>query len=54
MTEREALERADRIIDWMAKYIGKMCTPENGIAEWNEHCLYMEDLRRKEKRGKDS
>lgn len=32
------LKRANRIIGWMSPYIGTMCPPENGLAEFNEHC----------------
>lgn len=38
----EALARADRIIGWMAKHIGKMCPPDGGISDLNEHWLFME------------
>ena len=31
------LDRANRIIGWMSPHIGQMCTPPNGISEWNEH-----------------
>lgn len=41
-TDRAALIRAARIIDWMASYIGRMAPPEGGIADLNEHWLYME------------
>lgn len=44
MTDREALERADRIIEWMASYLGRMAPPSNGIHDLNEHWLYMEKL----------
>jgi len=47
MTDREALERADRIIGWMASYLGRMAPPSNGLFELNEHWLFMESLRRK-------
>lgn len=39
-----ALERADRIIGWMASYLGRMAPPSNGIAELNEHWLAMPKL----------
>jgi hypothetical protein len=45
-THRNALERADRIIEWMMPYIGRMCPPDNGIFDLNQHGLYMEALRR--------
>jgi hypothetical protein len=32
------LERANRIIGWMAPYIGTMCTPSNGLYDLNMHC----------------
>lgn len=41
---RDALDRADRIINWMAPYIGKMCTPPDGIFDLNEHWMLMERL----------
>jgi hypothetical protein len=47
-THRVALERADRIIEWMMSYIGRMAPPENGIYDLNEHGLYMQRLRRTE------
>ena len=37
-----ALLRADDIINWMEDYIGKMCPPPNGLADWNAHGLFME------------
>ena len=49
-THRLALERADRIIEWMMSYIGRMAPPENGIYDLNEHGLYMERLRRAERK----
>lgn len=36
-TLRPALDRAARIINWMAPYIGKMATPDGAFAELNEH-----------------
>jgi hypothetical protein len=39
---RAALNRADGIIGWMADYIGRMAAPSNGIADLNEHWLFME------------
>jgi hypothetical protein len=39
-----ALERADRIIGWMASYLGRMAPPSNGIADLNEHWLEMPKL----------
>jgi hypothetical protein len=39
-----ALERADRIISWMASYLGRMAPPSNGIADLNEHWLEMPKL----------
>ncbi len=51
-THRMALERADRIIEWMLPYIGRMCPPDNGIFDLNEHGLYMERLRREERNTK--
>ena len=33
------LQRANRIIGWMMPYVGKMCPPENGLFELNEHCF---------------
>ena len=46
-----ALERADRVISWMASYLGRMAPPSNGIADLNEHWLDMpkliEDYKRK-------
>lgn len=38
------MSRADEIICWMAEYIGKMAAPSNGIADLNEHWLYIEKL----------
>jgi hypothetical protein len=49
-THRQALERADRIIEWMMSYIGRMAPPDNGIFDLNEHGLYMERLRRQERK----
>jgi hypothetical protein len=49
-THRVALERADRIIEWMMSYIGRMAPPDNGIFDLNEHGLYMERLRRQERK----
>ena len=40
----EALKRANRIIDWMAPYLGGMCPPPNGIVDLNEHWLLMEQM----------
>jgi len=51
-THRNALERADKIIEWMMPYIGRMCPPDNGIFDLNEHGLYMEALRRQERKIK--
>jgi hypothetical protein len=34
---RTQLERANRIIGWMCPYIGSMCPPDGGIADFNEH-----------------
>lgn len=42
-----ALARAESIIQWMAPYIGKMAVPSNGIADLNEHWLYVELLQRR-------
>lgn len=42
----KALERAERVIQWMAPYLGKMAAPSNGIADLNEHWLYIEQLQR--------
>jgi hypothetical protein len=39
-----ALERADRIIGWMASYLGRMAPPSNGIVDLNEHWLDMPKL----------
>ncbi len=50
-THRMALERADKIIEWMLPYIGRMCPPDNGIFDLNEHGLYMEQLRRDERKS---
>lgn len=33
------LARANRIIGWMAPYIGSMCPPPDGLYDLNEHCL---------------
>lgn len=49
-THRNALERADKIIEWMMPYIGSMCPPDNGIFDLNQHGLYMEALRRSERK----
>lgn len=35
---RRQLDRANRIIDWMMPYIGKMCPPDNGLYDLNLHC----------------
>lgn len=43
-TMRAELLRAAKIIQWMAPSIGRMCPPNGGIAELNEHWLYMEAL----------
>lgn len=47
MTERDALERSDRLIAWMSRYIGQMAPGDysNCYADLNEHCLYMAALR---------
>ena len=50
---RAALERADRIIGWMASYLGRMAPPSNGIAELNDHWLEMPKLRKSGKDGGD-
>lgn len=44
---REALERADRLIDWMAGYIGKMAPGKYGscYSDLNEHGCFMSKLR---------
>lgn len=39
------LARANRIIGWMAPYIGRMCPPPNGIFEFNEHAFENSDLK---------
>jgi hypothetical protein len=31
------LARANRIIGWMCPYIGSMCPPDGGLADFNEH-----------------
>lgn len=36
---KRQLARANRIIGWMCPYIGSMCPPPDGIAEWNNHCI---------------
>jgi hypothetical protein len=43
-TDREALERAARLIAWMAGYIGKMAPMSYGncYSDLNEHFLYCE------------
>ena len=33
------LERANRIIGWMMPYIGRMCTPSDGLYDLNLHCF---------------
>lgn len=44
LDQHAALMRAARIIDWTASYIGRMAPPEGGIADLNEHWLYMETI----------
>lgn len=39
---RCALNRADRIVGWMADYIGRMAPPSNGLVDLNDHWLFME------------
>ncbi len=33
------LARANRIIGWMCPYIGTMCPPDGGLAEFNDHTM---------------
>lgn len=40
--DSDALVRANRIIGWMANYLGRMAPPNGGIMDLNEHWLYME------------
>lgn len=50
---REALDRADRLVQWMSNYIGKMAPGayHNCIVDLNEHGLFMEALKRAEKQA---
>lgn len=43
---REALVRADGLIDAMSGYIGKMAVPAEFFANINQHWLFMERHRR--------
>lgn len=43
-TLRDALERANRIVCWMAPHIGRMCPPPDGISELNEHWILMQQM----------
>lgn len=46
--EEEAFFRADRLIEWMMKYIGSMA-PGNYAKcyeELNEHCIFMKELKK--------
>lgn len=52
-TTDEALDRAARIINWMAPAIGQLAPPDGGIKDLNEHWLHMEDLTRKRARIED-
>jgi hypothetical protein len=47
MDPNEALERADRLIAWMSKYIGQMAPGDYGecYAELNQHHLFMDQWR---------
>lgn len=47
MDENEALERADRLIAWMSRYIGKMAPGDYGdcYADLNAHYLFIEQWR---------
>jgi hypothetical protein len=42
-----ALERADKLVDWMAGYIGQMApgTYHDCFADLNQHGLFMQQLR---------
>lgn len=46
--EAHALERADRLINWMSEYIGQMAPGKYAdcYKELNEHGIYMERLRK--------
>lgn len=50
---REALDRADKLVQWMSGYIGKTAPGKYGecFADLNEHCLFMEALKRAEKQA---
>ena len=37
-----AVKRADRNIGWMASHIGRMAPPDGGLAELNDHWLFIE------------
>lgn len=39
---RAAVNRADRIIGWMADHIGHMAPPDGGISDLNDHWLFMQ------------
>ena len=41
---RDALSRANRLINWMAEYLGGMAPPPDGIIDLNEHWLLMERM----------
>jgi len=43
---REAIDRAGRLINAMAAYIGRMALDADQLDELNEHWLFMEELAR--------
>lgn len=47
MNDREALERADRLLTWMMQYIGQMAPGEYSdcYVDLNAHCIHMHNLR---------
>lgn len=48
---RAALDRADRLINWMASYIGQMAPGkyQDCFSDLNEHGLFMSKLKRAER-----
>lgn len=48
MSNREALIRADKLIRWMAKYIGQMAPGDYAdcFADLNRHFIYMDELKK--------
>ncbi len=48
---RQALDRADKLLQWMAPYIGNMAPGnyQESYSDLNEHFLFMEALKRAER-----